>query len=78
MKSMAQEDLAKQVPHIGLSDVSKRPLNQHRTPNKVLRQMSEYVERVMPSLRGMVGDSDAEKRFREKRGRRGIGGRPEF
>ncbi|KAH7079876.1 hypothetical protein BKA63DRAFT_540940 [Paraphoma chrysanthemicola] len=70
-KSLAQEDLAKKVPHIGLSDVSKRPPNAHRTPNKVLRLMSEYVERGMPSLRGMAGDSEAERGFRERRGRRG-------
>lgn len=69
MKSMAQEDLAKQVPHLGLSDVSKRPLNQHRTPNKVLKQMSEYVERVMPSLRGMAEGSAEERGFEERRGR---------
>ena len=74
-KSMAQEDLVKKVPHVGLSDVSKRPPNAHRTPNKVLRQMSEYVERVMPSLRGMAEDSEAERGFRE---RRGLGGKPEF
>lgn len=72
---MAQEDLVKKVPHVGLSDVSKRPPNAHRTPNKVLRQMSEYVERVMPSLRGMAEDSEAERGFRE---RRGLGGKPEF
>ncbi|KAF2182503.1 hypothetical protein K469DRAFT_585902 [Zopfia rhizophila CBS 207.26] len=53
MKSMAQEDLAKVVPHIGLSDVSKRPANQHRTPNKVLKMMSFYVENRMKSLREM-------------------------
>lgn len=40
MKSMAQEDLAKKVPHIGLSDVSKRPPHAHRTPNRVLKKMS--------------------------------------
>ncbi|KAF2820614.1 hypothetical protein CC86DRAFT_471190 [Ophiobolus disseminans] len=68
MKSIAQMDLAKQVPHPGLSDVSKRPLHQHRTPLKVLKQMSEYVERVMPSLRGMAENSNAERGFRERRG----------
>jgi hypothetical protein len=61
MKSVAQEDLAKSVPHLGLSDVSKRPLNQHRTPNKVLKGMSEYVEKVMPSLRGVYVGSEREK-----------------
>lgn len=68
MKSMAQEDLAKSVPHAGLSDVSKRPPNAHRTPNRVLRTMSEYVEKRMPTLRGIAEDSDAERRFRNKHG----------
>ncbi|KAH7357572.1 hypothetical protein BKA66DRAFT_427708 [Pyrenochaeta sp. MPI-SDFR-AT-0127] len=68
MKSLAQQDLAKQVPHIGLSDVSKRPPNAHRTPNRVLRIMNEYVERGMPSLRGMAEDGDAERRFRQRKG----------
>ncbi|KAF2623053.1 hypothetical protein BU25DRAFT_350978 [Macroventuria anomochaeta] len=53
MKSMAQEDLSKIVPHVGLSDVTKRPPNAHRTPNKVLRSMGKYVEGGMPSLRGL-------------------------
>jgi hypothetical protein len=60
MKSMAQEDLAKVVPHIGLSDVSKRPPHAHRTPNKVLRVMSEYVEKRMPSLRDMYEEGARE------------------
>ncbi|KAF1851277.1 uncharacterized protein K460DRAFT_412861 [Cucurbitaria berberidis CBS 394.84] len=68
MKSMAQEDLAKQVPHIGLSDVTKRPPNAHRTPNRVLRIMSNYVERKMPTLRGMAENSEQDTRFRERRG----------
>jgi hypothetical protein len=67
MKSMAQEDLAKQVPHIGLSDISKRPPNEHRTPIKVLKQMSEYVEKAMPSLKGIVENSESEKRFRARK-----------
>ena len=64
MKSMAQEDLAKQVPHIGLSDVSKRPLHAYRTPNKILKSMSEYVEKGMPTLSGML-----EEEARAKEGR---------
>ncbi|OAL47297.1 hypothetical protein IQ07DRAFT_573211 [Pyrenochaeta sp. DS3sAY3a] len=68
MHSMAQADLAKQVPHIGLSDVSKRPPNAHRTPNRVLRVMSEYVERRMPTIRGMVEDGEGEVAFRKRRG----------
>ncbi|KAF1937664.1 hypothetical protein EJ02DRAFT_329232, partial [Clathrospora elynae] len=66
MKSMAQEDLAKVVPHIGLSDVSKRPPNAHRTPNRVLRVMSEYVEGRMPTLRGMAEGSEGERAFMER------------
>jgi hypothetical protein len=68
MKSMAQEDLAKQVPHVGLSDVSKRGMNEYRTPIRVLRDMSEYVEKVMPSLRGVGGDGAGEVGFRRRRG----------
>jgi hypothetical protein len=67
MKSMAQEDLVKRVPHIGLSDVSKRPPHAHRTPNRVLKLMSEYVETRMPSLKGMVENSAAERNFLERR-----------
>ncbi|KAF2476063.1 uncharacterized protein BDR25DRAFT_310464 [Lindgomyces ingoldianus] len=61
MKSMAQEDLAKVVPLIGLSDVSKRPPGQHRTPNKVLKLMSYYVDHKMPSLREMYEECGREK-----------------
>jgi hypothetical protein len=71
MKSMAQEDLAKQVPHIGLSDVSKRPPNAHRTPNKVLKGMSEYVDKSMPTLRGMAENSANERSYMERRELRG-------
>ena len=68
MKSMAQEDLSKIVPHAGLSDVSKRPPNAHRTPNKVLRRMGQWVESEMPTLRGLWEESQS------KRGAQG--GRP--
>ncbi|KAF2017649.1 hypothetical protein BU24DRAFT_346093 [Aaosphaeria arxii CBS 175.79] len=61
-KSTAQEDLAKVVPHPGLSDVSKRPLHHHRTPNHVLKMMSHYVEHVMPSLRQMYEEGGREMR----------------
>ncbi|KAH7390968.1 hypothetical protein DE146DRAFT_150679 [Phaeosphaeria sp. MPI-PUGE-AT-0046c] len=71
MKSMAQEDLARQVPHVGLSDVSKRPLHAHRTPNWVLKGMREYVERRMPSLRGIVEGDEGERAFEERRRARG-------
>jgi hypothetical protein len=69
MKSMAQEDLAKTVPHVGLSDVSKRPPHASRTPNKVLRIMADYVETKMPSLRGMWEEGGRERKeadFRER------------
>ncbi|KAF2677821.1 hypothetical protein K458DRAFT_318805 [Lentithecium fluviatile CBS 122367] len=56
MKSMAQTVLAKTVPHIGLSDVGKRPPDAHRTPNKVLKQMSDYIDKRMPSLVEMWGE----------------------
>ncbi|USP79287.1 hypothetical protein yc1106_06561 [Curvularia clavata] len=59
MRSMAQEDLAKTVPHPGLSDISKRPPNAHRTPARVLRIMNDYVENIMPTPRGIAdGDHD--------------------
>jgi hypothetical protein len=58
MKSTAQEDLMTKVPHIGLSDVSKRPPNHHRTPNKVLKQMSWYVENRMVSLKEMYEEGE--------------------
>ncbi|KAF1831178.1 hypothetical protein BDW02DRAFT_505862 [Decorospora gaudefroyi] len=64
MKSMAQEDLAKVVPHAGLSDVSKRPPNAHRTPHHVLRIMNDYVQTHMPTLRGIVEDDDS---YRQRR-----------
>lgn len=59
MKSMAQEDLAKIVPHPGLSDVSKRPPHAYRTPTKVLRSMGRWVELGMPSLRRLGEDARA-------------------
>ncbi|KAL6706359.1 hypothetical protein ACN47E_005465 [Coniothyrium glycines] len=66
-RSMAQTDLAKQVPHIGLSDVSKRPPNAHRTPVRVLREMNHYVQNRMPTLKGMVQDSESEVEFRRRK-----------
>lgn len=68
MKSMAQEDLAKTVPHPGLSDISKRPPNAHRTPARVLRIMNDYVENVMPTLRGMADGNHNDRAFEQKRG----------
>lgn len=67
-KSLAQEDLAKKVPYIGLSDVSKRPPGQHRTPNKVLQSMNDYLETKMPSLRAMAENDEQEQRFLERIG----------
>lgn len=66
-KSMAQKDLEKSVPHLGLSDVSKRPPNAQRTPLRVLRTMSEYVDRAMPTLRGIVENGDMEQGFLRRR-----------
>ncbi|KAH7112450.1 hypothetical protein B0J11DRAFT_184105 [Dendryphion nanum] len=57
MQSMAQQDLSKSVPHIGLSDVSKRPIHAHRTPNRVLASMANDVEYKMPSLKRMYEES---------------------
>lgn len=65
MKSIAQEDLSKKVPHPGLSDVSKRPPDAHRTPNKVLKLMNRYLEHGMPSLVDMYeegGEGVCEKK----------------
>ncbi|KAF2638269.1 hypothetical protein P280DRAFT_405457 [Massarina eburnea CBS 473.64] len=44
MKSSAQHDLENKVPHWGLSDVTKRPPNAHRTPNRILRKLGKEVE----------------------------------
>jgi hypothetical protein len=67
MKSMAQADLEKVVPHVGLSDISKRPPNAYRTPARVLRIMNEYVDKRMPSLRGIAEGSENEMAFEERR-----------
>ncbi|KAF2277821.1 uncharacterized protein EI97DRAFT_374163 [Westerdykella ornata] len=66
MKSLAQEDLAKTVPLIGLSDVSKRPPHAHRTPNRVLKTLAEYVENHMPTLKVLWEEAEAERRERGK------------
>jgi len=49
--------------------VSKRPPNAYRTPARVLRVMNEYVEKRMPSLRGIVEGGENERGFEERRGR---------
>ncbi|EMD59607.1 hypothetical protein COCSADRAFT_164495 [Bipolaris sorokiniana ND90Pr] len=67
MKSMAQEDLAKIVPHPGLSDISRRPPNAHRTPSRVLKIMNDYVETKMPTLRGIFEGSEADRAFEQRR-----------
>ncbi|KAI8933929.1 hypothetical protein NX059_009622 [Plenodomus lindquistii] len=53
MKSLAQRDLATQVPHPGLADVSKRPPGAYRTPIRVLGAMREYVDKRMRGLKGI-------------------------
>lgn len=63
MKSLGQEALAKEVPLIGLSDVSKRPPNAHRTPNKILKMMADYVDKRM------VGPKDMYEEHVEGKGR---------
>ncbi|KAJ6276756.1 hypothetical protein J3E71DRAFT_226295 [Bipolaris maydis] len=67
MRTMSQEDLAKTVPHPGLSDISKRPPNAHRTPNRVLKVMNDYVETKMPTLRGIFEGSEADRAFEQRR-----------
>jgi hypothetical protein len=62
MKSMAQIDLAKKVPHVGLSDVSKRPRGAHRTPNKILKNMSNYLKLGMPNLMEMYEEGAREEK----------------
>ncbi|KAJ4358366.1 uncharacterized protein N0V89_002948 [Didymosphaeria variabile] len=53
MKSVAQLDLARKVPHAGLSDVSKRPPHAYRTPNHVLRMMNAHLAKGQESLVAM-------------------------
>lgn len=66
MKSMAQLDLDKQVPHKGLSDLGRRGPNAHRTPVRILRSQAAYVEKGMPSLRAM-SEGREETGMREER-----------
>lgn len=68
MKSMAQKDLLRKVPHVGLSDVSKRPPHAYRTPTKVLELMNEYVEHKMPTLKGMAENDAVESAYRQRKG----------
>ncbi|CAN9331870.1 unnamed protein product [Alternaria alternata] len=70
MRSMAQADLEKKVPHIGLSDISKRPPNAYRTPTRVLKTMNQYVETAMPTLRGVAEGSENERAYLERQERR--------
>ncbi|XP_014558347.1 hypothetical protein COCVIDRAFT_36338 [Bipolaris victoriae FI3] len=67
MRTIAQEDLAKIVPHLGLSDISKRPPNAHRTPFRVLKIMNDYVETKMPTLRGIFEGSEADRAFEQRK-----------
>ena len=50
MRSVAQIDLAGKVPHVGLSNVSKRPPHAYRTPNKVLAGMNRHLQFGRESL----------------------------
>ncbi|KAF2450558.1 hypothetical protein P171DRAFT_439184 [Karstenula rhodostoma CBS 690.94] len=50
MKSLAQLDLAPKVPHVGLSDVTKRPPHAYRTPNHVLALMNKHLQYGQESL----------------------------
>ncbi|KAF2812970.1 uncharacterized protein BDZ99DRAFT_246898 [Mytilinidion resinicola] len=45
-KSMMQEDLAKRVPHVGLSDVTIRDGNFHRTPIKILQRRIKEISKI--------------------------------
>ncbi|KAL1612902.1 hypothetical protein SLS60_001132 [Paraconiothyrium brasiliense] len=64
MKSIAQLDLARKVPHAGLSDVSKRPPHAYRTPNHVLKIMNAHLAKGQESLVGMweAGKREGEER----------------
>ncbi|KAF1955161.1 hypothetical protein CC80DRAFT_549373 [Byssothecium circinans] len=64
MKSIAQQDLEKKVPHWGLSDVSKRPPHGHRVPNVALRHMSRFVEEKMPTIRRIWEETEMESESR--------------
>ncbi|KAF2493966.1 hypothetical protein BU16DRAFT_590803 [Lophium mytilinum] len=44
--SMMQEDLAKRVPHVGLSDVTIRDGNFHRTPTKFLKRSAKRISQI--------------------------------
>jgi len=66
-KSTAQVDLQKKVPHIGLSDVSKRPPDAHRTPNWVLKQMNSYLEKGMPDLMRMYEENRRDIKDQDRR-----------
>jgi hypothetical protein len=57
MKSIAQTDLSEKVPHLGLSDVSKRPPNAHRVNNRALRTSSRHDEEDLLSLRRMFAEA---------------------
>ncbi|KAG9198275.1 hypothetical protein G6514_010296 [Epicoccum nigrum] len=67
MKSMAQLDLDKQVPHKGLSDLGRRGPGAHRTPLRQLRSMAAYAEKGLPSLRA-ISEGRERTDMREERG----------
>ena len=73
-KSMAQEDLAKSVPHVGLSDVSVRHKSA-RTPNRILNKQAKAMtdrktlKQIWEETRGASlsgsGFTDKTERLRE-------------
>lgn len=62
MKSLAQLDLEKKVPHVGLSDVSKRPPHAYRTPNWVLKLMNNHLAKGQESLVKMWNSDETEEK----------------
>ncbi|KAL5384945.1 hypothetical protein DPSP01_005050 [Paraphaeosphaeria sporulosa] len=61
MRSLAQLDLARKVPHAGLSDVSKRPPHAYRTPNHVLAAMNRHLQFGQESLVKMWEEGEGGK-----------------
>lgn len=58
MKTIAQEDLAKKVPHEGMSDVGQRPPGVEHRPHRALRRDQAYVDERMPSVRQIWMESE--------------------
>ncbi|PVI08308.1 hypothetical protein DM02DRAFT_720 [Periconia macrospinosa] len=51
MKTVAQEDLAKKVPHKGLSDVGQRPPGVEHRPHRAMRNDQAYADDRMPTVK---------------------------